>query len=693
MLVRQHLDMGPDIANYLTTMNTLFGRDVTGVGLLRPPLIALPLKLFTLIFGDLVGAKVLGVIMSIAIGVPFYLIAKRISRPWIAVAVTILFVLTPAYSNMLSWGYITMTGIFFTLLSLYFFSLVLESPTKKNVVLAGLFASLTAGFHQLSAAFFVGLFVVLIVLLLLFNRDRLMKNIVPFTAAVAVGVILSLPYVPVYIRLLQMQSSEIGDPALSAISMVQFASDLRYLPWLWAIVIGAAIALSSLRWLSRHDRSMTILLGVLLVLPFALMLFTLRPPFTELSRRAHFFVYVPIWALTAFVLSYCWSWTRPFLSGLSQYLPKLVTVGLVTTLLAFAAVTSQAELSRGLDFYGYLNATRLGTVEWISLNTPEDATIATYPENLAWWIEGKATRTVLRVTDRNMEQYRRERERSLAAERILSRNQGIENGIIRLATTHPYEGAPGNPLVSIYLGGRFQDVLMLDDSQTLLEIGGESAVRLSDAQAKEFVIHGTGESLEMTTTYSIDDSTVIQVTRLDQGSQTATVAYSIRSSSPAITCLELPLFFCYLPASVAIDPEEQHLEIVQDLKTPFDGVVALATSLTVDTASATLKTPIMQADRIPMSFEIHSTEATVTLRFSLSVSDSLTSLQLTQYDVPQLINDYSVDYVAIDLKVDSPLWSDLPLGLEQWLNACPYYKLVYSEGDIRIYQVDVSALP
>jgi len=27
------------------------------------------------------------------------------------------------------------------------------------------------------------------------------------------------------------------------------------------------------------------------------------------------------------------------------------------------------------------------------------------------------------------------------------------------------------------------------------------------------------------------------------------------------------------------------------------------------------------------------------------------------------------------------------------LNACPYYKLVYSEGDIRIYEVDESALP
>ena len=67
--------------------------------------------------------------------------------------------------------------------------------------------------------------------------------------------------------------------------------------------------------------------------------------------------------------------------------------------------------------------------------------------------------------------------------------------------------------------------------------------------------------------------------------------------------------------------------------------------------------------------------------------------QVVAYEVPQLIKDNAIGYLAIDLKPDSPVWSELPLGLEQWLNVCPYYKLVYKEGDIRIYQVDTSALP
>ena len=36
-MTAQHADMGCDIAGYLSTMDTLFGLDVTGFGLLRPP--------------------------------------------------------------------------------------------------------------------------------------------------------------------------------------------------------------------------------------------------------------------------------------------------------------------------------------------------------------------------------------------------------------------------------------------------------------------------------------------------------------------------------------------------------------------------------------------------------------------------------------------------------------------------------
>ncbi len=60
---------------------------------------------------------------------------------------------------------------------------------------------------------------------------------------------------------------------------------------------------------------------------------------------------------------------------------------------------------------------------------------------------------------------------------------------------------------------------------------------------------------------------------------------------------------------------------------------------------------------------------------------------------PELEHLSSIDYLAVDLKPNPHLATAVPWGTEEWLNACPYYKLVYSEGDIRIYEVLASALP
>jgi hypothetical protein len=689
VLVRQHLDMGPDIANYLTTMNTFFGHDVTGNGLLRPPLIALPLKAFTLVFGELNGAKLLGVFISVAIGLPFYLIARRVSHRWIAVAMTIVFVLTPAYANMLSWGYITMFGIFFTLLAVYFFLSILEVPTKRNVALAGLCTSLVFGFHQLTAAFFVPLFVVLFATLLLLNRDQLRKNLIPFTAGVAVAAILSLPYIPVYIHLLQMQSSEGGNTALSTTPFVQFASDI---PWLWAIILLTILGLLILASLRHHDRSIAILLAVLLMLPLILMIFPLRPPFTEISRRAHFFLYAPIWAIAGFVLSRLASW-RPLLSPrLPHNLPKLLTIGLVASLLIAGMIVSQRELHRGLAFYSYLDDTRWNAVQWTKLHTPEDAILAAYPENLGWWIEGAAPRTVFEVTDRNMEANSVERQRALIAEQLLSRNRGLDNGYIRLATCYPYTNAPGNPIIGVYVGGKYQDLLMFDDSQSGVQIEG-SAFDMNSATSKEFSTDGDSASMQTMISYHFNDATITQILTLEERSQRAVVTYTIQSNGQAVTRLHIPSFFCYKPKSVSADSEDGHIEIVQELETPFHGIIPVTTRLSVDVTGATFETPKMQEDRVPLAFGIHSANASVTLAFDISTTQQPNGEQVVAYEVPQLIKDNAIGYLAIDLKPDSPLWSDLPLGLEQWLNTCPYYKLIYSEGDIRIYQVDTSALP
>jgi hypothetical protein len=688
-IVAHHLDMGADMANYLTTMNSLFGHDVTGIGVPRPPLIALPLKLATLVFGDLTGAKLLGVLTSVAIGLPFYLIARRISRPWIAMAVTVLFVLTPAYANTLTWGYITLAALFFMLLALYFFLLTFESPSKLNIFLAGVFASLVIGFHQLSAAYFVPLLVILIAAFLLARRDQARRSLAPLAVASAVAVLLSIPYAPIYLRMLRLQSTGPDEASAPATTTVGFAAGIEGLPWLWAIMAGVAVALGAVVWLWRRDKNTSILLGVLLVFPLALMLFTLPQPFTELNRRAHYLIYIPIWAAIGLALSQLWDWMTSGAPRLHRHLPRLATAGIISSLLISSVILCQREVSRGSDFSGYLDDTRWDAVQWVKSNTPGEATIAVYPADLEWWIEGEAQRTTIGVVDRNTEPYRFEREASLTADRMLSGNQGIENRSIRLSTCYPYEGLE---FISAYLGGTYQHLLMFDSSQTHLQIEGQAALPVSNAINRETLTRQDNGSMQIVTSGQIAGATMTETASLEDGSQTAVVNYALKGHGTAVTRIDIPVFLCHQAKSV-VRLDANRVQIVQEINTPSEGIAAVTTELTIGGEAAALDTLDIQPDAIRMSFQIQGQEASITLGFSISTVKPMSPGLVVQYEVPQLIEDCSADYLAIDMEPDSVHWSNLPDGVQRWLDSCPYYKLVYKEGDIRIYQVDTSALP
>ena len=692
MVVMRHLDMGPDIANYLSTMHTFFGHDVAGVGLDRPPLIALPLKLFTLALGDLTGAKVLGLLLSVVIGIPFYLLARRISPPWIAVATAIGFVLSPGYTNMLSWGYITMTGVLFTLLTLHFFLRILEKPSKWNVILTGVFASLIVGFHQLSLAFFVPLLLILVSVLLLFNRQTLLSHWRPAVAALAIGIILSIPYMPIYLRLLRLESSTTSSAAVSITPLAQVGTELLYLPYLWGLIFAVALAVIALKWTWQQNKNMAITITVTFLYSLVLSLFLLPPPFAELNRRAHYFLYAPLWLVVGVVLSRLWAWRTTLLSDRIRWLPRVSAIAIIAALLSSNMVLSQRQLRNGLDFYGYLNESRWGAVQEIRNKTPQDAFVATYPENLGWWIEAEAGRRVANVTDRNMAPYALLGERSLLAERILSRNIGLDNGKILLATTWPYDNAPGSPVLAVYVGGFYHDVLMFDDGQSYL-IKDESTSTLSDVPNKEITITGDSDSMQVTASYQIFDIGIVQTVKLDRDSQTATISYSLHSPGSAPVHLDIPLLFCIQPKSISINANLHSIETVQDIETAFNGIVPVGTRLTIDTSGGMLELTNQQDQQIGLSFDMQDTEAMITFNFSITTPHIDSSTDVTCYEVPQLIKDNSVDYIAVDLSPNSHIWSDIPPGTEEWLNNCPYYELVYSQGDIRVYQIDRSALP
>lgn len=689
----RYLDMGPDIASYLITMHTFFGHDVTGMGLLRPPLIALPLKLFTLALGTLTGAKVLGVLVSVAIGIPFYLLARRICHPWIAVAVSILFVFCPAYSDMLGWGYLTMIAILFILLTFHFLLLVLEKPSRRNVILTGLCASLVVGFHQLSLVYFVILAIVFLMALLAFNRKKLLESHKSVATAVAMAGIFSIPYVPVYIHLLQMEP--ISRASVSFITIhCSFDNFLQFLgPWSWFWRITLALAIAGMVFLWRQDRSRALLLAAMLLVPVALNIFALPPPLITLNWRAFYLMYIPVWLLAGVALSRLWSWRYLHLSGLHRWLPKVTCIALIAALLPVQIISSQARLHNTLDFSTYLDGTRWQAARWIGQNTEPGATIAVYPNLLGWWIREEGLRDTFDLFNRDVGlTYAFEQERSLVVDRILSRNQGLENGNLRLAMTYPYDG-PGSPVLGVYVGGRYYDVLMFDDSQNCFELEGGGNTTLADAQSKTMnILPDDGESMHAVTLYQMEGFNVTRTLTLDRGERAAIICYQIHSGDANITEFNVPIFFNFEPSSVS-EVNEHSFQVIQGLMSAFEGIVPVATNVTIDTEGATLEQIETSEQRVMSSFNDISKDATITLHFSTDKPLSPADAPVSHYEVPELIKDYGVDYVVIDLKPPPPTHSDMPWGTEEWFDSCPYYKLVYSQGDIRVYQVIASELP
>jgi hypothetical protein len=693
--VAHYLDMGQDIANYLVTMNTVFGDDVVGMGLLRPPFIAIPLKLFTLVFGTITGAKVLGVLVSVAIGVPFYLLARRICHPWIAVAVSVMFVFSSAYSDMLGWGYITMIGIFFILLTLHFFLLVLEKPSAGNVILTGLFASLIVASHQACFLSFVVLIILFLVALLAFNRKQLLGNYKPLAAIAAIGCLFSLPYVPIYVHLLRMQAVGGTGFTMSFTPLGQIERVFSFFgfppgAWFWGICFVLAIAGLILLW--RRDKNMALLLAVMLLLPFILAAFGLPPPISELVRRAGYMIFIPMWLLVGVTLS--WLWQNLRLLGLRRWLAKAIPVALIAALLPIEIVSSQGVLYWALDFFAYLDDTRLGAIHWIAQETAPEAIIVAYPHTLGWWIGGEAGRNAFELLDRNWQPYKFQRERSLVADQILSRNQGLENGNLRLAMTYhpdyPDINAPGNPVLGVYVGGMYYDVLMFDDRQNRFEVEGGGNTTLADAQSKMMNMTGDGESMQAATLYQMEGFNVTRTVILNRGKRAATIRYQIHSGGANITKFDVPVLFTFQP-STPISQDGHSFEVKYELMTSMVGMVPVTTNVTVETAGATLEMgPLPLEQGMICSFCIIGSEATVTFQLSTDKPLSPVDAPVSHYEVPKLLKDYGVDYVAMDLK--PPLFSDMPRGTEEWFDNCPYYELVYSQGDIRIYRVNTSAL-
>lgn len=295
----RHSLVTADGANYLYTMQQVFGLDFAGVGVLRPPLIAVPLKLASLVVGPLRGITAVGLMISVGVGVPFYLVARRVSSPLMASLSAGLFVLTPEYSSMLGWGYITMFGIFFSLFAFHFLLQAIDDPCWRNIFLSGLMASMIAGFHQVSIILFLLVMAAFSLLLLFADHKNLRRVFLPLVSSGLLAAILAIPYVPSYLD--QMRQASGGSEILLLLpSGVQGATALvtRVLHYyhpgqLWLLAFPAAAV--GLVTMHRYDRRVQLLVVSALMVTFSLG----ASQSVTAANRAMYFSYIPVWLLFA----------------------------------------------------------------------------------------------------------------------------------------------------------------------------------------------------------------------------------------------------------------------------------------------------------------------------------------------------------------------------------------------------------
>jgi hypothetical protein len=235
--------------------------------------------------------------------------------------------------------------------------------------------------------------------------------------------------------------------------------------------------------------------------------------------------------------------------------------------------------------------------------------------------------------------------------------------------------------------------MMFDDGSISLIMGGGKSANMATDSQKAFSISGDSNSMVMTTTYQMEGATLVQTAALDRASHNAVVSYSIQSDGAKVARLHVPLFFSFEPESVSIDPDQHSIEVIQAFPSSTDQVV---TQIDIGSSGAIVDVGPHQENRLDLSLTVQGSEAEITFTFVVTEPKLNSSADVTHYQVPETIRDYSIGYLVVDLKPNPDLASELTPGIEEWLNSCPYYQLVYpsdSEGDIRIYQVDTSALP
>jgi len=684
-----------DGKNYLVTMHQVFGNDVTGRGLTRPPLIALPLKLTTEIWGAVTGSRILSVLISSLIGWPFFLLIKRVVPPWIALVGAVLFVFNPMYSEMLSWGYITFFGIFFSLFSFYFLLDASSTRSRKSTILAGFMGSLVIGFHQTSSVIFIGLVFGLVVVLALASWQDVRGALSVWLRAAMAGILLSLPYVPSYISQARNISGGYVGSVFSFRAAEQLAGRWHYFygqhAEVWACVLVPALI--GLWVLPRRDRHLFSLALAFLVVPLGLNMLDAA----DLADRSAYFSYFAVYALfcvgVARLLELASDLGRRIGSRWSLIAKGSVVLVLIAALLIVGR-TGQKQLAFASRFYRTLDDDELHIAEWIAQAPLDpDGAIAVFPGPFSDWIRAIAVRPAFHRSLSIRGEWDWKLDQARASIALFSGNQSIDNGSLRISTTYPYLQSDGLQ-VSLYMPYMGVDTLTAVDafawidSRAILEYDvsqGRKSYSLAEAVRTDFQVDTITNGLCMRTTFTYTDLEIIRSACLEEGQHKATIVYQFnRSLSEGPLTLYIPLEMMDVPrvldvGGTKIVAQEQRAQgqVRYEIVTTGIGLQRQRISTAQDSETD-----------VSWVFTLEGQSPSIEFTIDVQMPGERPSGAVEYFYTPDVISEQGIRYVAVDRT--PPLDSDRaglsPYSL-RWLDTAPYLFPIYEYGDSTLYRI------
>jgi hypothetical protein len=411
---------GADPGNWLAFTHELFGTSVKAAESVYFPVLPVLLKALLVFLPALMATKVLGVGVSVAMGIPFYLILRRGCSPLFSAALTLAFLLTGYQEEVFIFGgYPQLLATTFLLLTVYWLMDGLISGGWRPLLLAAASTALVAGTHHFTLLLTAPTLLVLGVALLIQERPPIrpfLRNAGVWALAAAV---FTLPFLPWYIDFLAlMEGNPANAPGFSVLDVDGVTSYVFFESrsfWLALLVIAAALPLVPRfgQGASRiRPAALALLAGPLLgfVLTNEVRTFQLIEAGIVLSLA------LPVAAVEQHL-----SQTRVRLTV--QQVERLSLGLAVAALLTVIASSGQQRLTYDRNLYQIVDDSALEALDWLHEQTPPGARVVANDSigrvSYAWWVEGYAERPTYSLIEPDYLSFAEEKEQSILATRLL----------------------------------------------------------------------------------------------------------------------------------------------------------------------------------------------------------------------------------------------------------------------------------